>query len=142
MTPDNNKEFIQTKLSQIENAVMYSMGNNLGKLPNDVIHFLRIDDGGQIWFTGHKPRGWVRTYDQRFPVRLLFYRKGIDFYIETNGIASIANAEEILQNRDAIEQGGVLFKMTPSSLEYTETGKQHTAPGTNKITAGIYNWLM
>ena len=143
MTTDYNKEFIQNKLSRIENAVMYPMSNNVGKLPNDVIHFLRVDDCGQIWFTGHKPRGWVRTYDQQFPVRLLFYRKGIDFYIETSGTATIANAEEILQNRNNIGQGSVLFKMTPSLLEYTETGKQHSIPGLNKkLITGIYNWFL
>src|SRR5262245_43154155 len=100
MTTDTNKDFLQRKLVEIANAVMYPMSNNLGKLPNDVIRFLRIDEYGQIWFTGHKPRGWVRTYDQRFPVRLMFYRKGIDFYIETSGVATIANAEEILQYID------------------------------------------
>src|SRR5687767_2062883 len=142
MTTDNNKEFLQQKLSEIENAVMYPMSDNVGKLPNDVIHFLRIDDSGQIWFTGHKPRGWVRTYDQRFPVRLLFYRKGVDYYIETNGMATIANAEEVLQNRENVSKGAVLFKMTPSLLEYTETGRQHSAPGINKVAAGIYNWFM
>ncbi len=142
MTTDNNREFIQTKLGQIENAVMYSMNDTPGKLPNDVIHFLRIDDAGQIWFTGHKPRGWVRTYDQQFPVRLLFYRKGIGFYIETSGTATIANAEEILQNRNVMDQSCVLFKMTPSMLEYTETGKQHSIQGFSKITFGIYNWFM
>lgn len=142
MTTDTNREFIQDKLSQVENAVMYPMSDNIGKLPNDVIHFLRIDDCGQIWFTGHKPRGWVRTYDQQFPVKLLFYRKGVDFYIETSGVATIANPEEILQNRNDIGQSCVLFKMTPSLLEYTETGKPHGTPGLNKLTSGIYNWFM
>jgi len=142
MTTDNNKEFLQRKLSEIENAVMYPMNNDLGKLPNDVIHFLKIDDTGQIWFTGHKPRGWVRTYDQHFPVKLLFYRKGINYYIETNGIATIANAEEVLQHREDMNQGNVLFKMTPSLLELTEKGRQHAAPGLNKFTSTIYNWFM
>ncbi len=142
MTPDNNKEFIQEKLKQIESAVMYSMSNNVGKLPNDVIQFLRIDEQGQIWFKGHKPRGWVRTYDQHFPARLLFYRKGVDFYIETNGMATIANAEELLQNRADVEQGSVLFKMKPTVLEYTETGRPQVATGVNKIANGIYNWIL
>lgn len=142
MTPETNREFIQSKLSQVENAVMYPMSNDIGKLPNDVIHFLRVDEFGQIWFTGHKPRGWVRTYDQRFPVRLLFYRKGIDFYIETSGMATIANAEEILQNQNEVGSTSVLFKMIPSSLEYTTTGKQHSMQGLSRVTSNIYNWFM
>jgi hypothetical protein len=142
MTIDSNKEFIQNKLGQIESAVMYPMSSDVGKLPNDVIHFLKVDDYGQIWFAGHKPRGWVRTYDQRFPVRLLFYRKGIEFYIETSGVATIANAEEILQHRDLINDGAVLYKMTPTLLEYTQTRKPQPAAGTNKFSNIFYNWFM
>ena len=142
MTIDSNKEFIQNKLSQVESAMMYPMSSDLGKLPNDVIHFLKVDENGQIWFAGHKPRGWVRTYDQRFHARLLFYKKGIEFYIETSGVATIANAEEILQHRDLMDNNSVLYKMTPSMLEYTETRKQQSSNGSNKLAYGLYNWLM
>jgi general stress protein 26 len=125
---DNNRAFIENKLSEISSAVMYSESNNIAKLPNDVVMFVKMDDCGQLWFTGHKPRNWVRTYEQNFPAKLFFYRKGVDFYMETAGVASIVNKEE----KDEQEQdpaNSLLFKMTPSYIEYVEKGKQRPISG-------------
>lgn len=141
MTIDNNRLFIENRLNEISSAVMYSQSNNLGKLPNDIVTFYKMDDCGQLWFTGHKPKNWVRTYEQNFPARLFFYRKGVSFYIETNGIARIANKDELANSND-IKPGTLLFKMVPSLIEYIETGKQQSLPGIHNPLSQFYNWLM
>ncbi len=141
MIMDNNRVFIENKLNEISSAVMYSQSNNIAKLPNDVVMFVKLDDTGQIWFTGHKPRNWVRTYEQNFPVKLFFYRKGVGFYMETTGVASIVRKEE-KDDRDNNRSNSLLFKMTPSYIEYVETEKPRPLSGIYRPTSQFYNWLM
>jgi general stress protein 26 len=125
MTIDNNRIFIETRLNEISTAVMYSQSNNLGKLTNAIVEFYKMDDCGHLWFTGHRPKHRVKTYEHNFPARLFFFRKGIDFFIETSGVARIAKKDE-LTDSSGIKPDSLLFKMTPSSIEYTETGKQQS----------------
>lgn len=120
MTADINLQFIRTKLEHIKSAVMYSMSNHLSRLPNDVIMFLKADDTGELWFTAHKPRRWVRHCERSFPARLFFYRKGVEFYIDITGTASIAGKEELAELENEIGPGRLLLKMTVSLVEYTE----------------------
>jgi len=141
MTIDTNRLFLETRLNEISSAVMYSQSNNPEKLPNDIVMFYKMDDCGQLWFIGHKPRNWVRTYEQNFPARLFFYRKGVGFYIETSGVARIAKKEELVTSSD-IKPGTVLFKMIPSYIEYIETAKQHSLSGVSRPVSQLYNWLM
>lgn len=141
MIIDNNRVFIENKLNEISSAVMYSQSNNIAKLPNDVVMFVKMDDCGQLWFRGHKPRNWVRTYEQNFPAKLFFYRKGIDFYMETTGIASIVSKEEKADQQE-IRPNSLLYKMTPSYIEYIETGKRRSPSGLYRPTSQFYNWLM
>lgn len=140
MTIDNNRVFIENKLNEIGSAVMYSQSNSVSRLPNDVVNFVRLDDCGQLWFTGHKPRNWVRTYEQSFPARLFFYRKGVEFYVETTGTARIVNGEERSPAEDP-HPGSVLYKMSLSNIEYVETGKKHE-DGHQHPASQFYHWLL
>ena len=140
MTIDNNRAFIESKLTEIGSAVMYCQSNNVAKLPNDVVRFIKLDDCGQLWFTGHKPRNWIRTYEQNFPARLFFYRKGIEFYMETTGTASIVSKAETID--EDIHPGSLLYKMKLHHIEYVETGKRKTFPGIHRPSSQFYNWLM
>jgi hypothetical protein len=127
MMIDYNLQFIEKKLSEAKTAVMHIDGNNVVKLPNDVVTFLKVDETGKLWFAAHRPRCGLRVYEQSFPLRLFFYRKGIGFYIETSGIATIAGMDDSASVDDQLE-GGYLIKMTPQFVEYTEIGrKQYTS---------------
>jgi hypothetical protein len=141
MTIDNNRVFIENKLNEISSAVMYSESNNIAKLPNDVVMFIKLDDCGQLWFKGHKPRNWIRTYEQNFPAKLFFYRKGVDYYMETTGTATIVSKEE-KTDLGNIGSNSLLFKMTPSFIEYVETGKRRPLSEIYRSGSQFYNWLM
>src|SRR6185295_17735469 len=110
MTTDTNLEFIRKKLDKIGMAIMYTMNNDVVKLPNDIVQYLKIDDIGQLWLTAHKPRYWVKNYEQCFPVRLFFYRKGVDFYIEMNGIAIVEGKEDLIAGENEISPGSILLR--------------------------------
>jgi hypothetical protein len=128
MTNDYNLQFIEKKLEEAKTAVMYIGGDNVVKLPNDVVTFIKVDAEGKLWLTAHKPRCWLRMYEQSFPIRLFFYRKGIGFYVETEGIATIAGLEDVNEVKDELSDEMFLVKMKPHVVEYTETGRKYLFP--------------
>lgn len=125
MTGINHLPFLQKKLGQVKNAVMYNMNNEIVKLPNDVVQFVRMDNEGLLWFSIRRPKYWVTLYDTCFPVRLCFYQKGLDYYIEASGVAIMADMDETKRHQHEIAPGCLLMKMTPISVEYSENPKKN-----------------
>lgn len=134
--------FIKNKIQQIKSAVMYSMNNNAPGLPNDIIEFESVDDDGLLWFSAHVPRHWVKAYELHFPAKLIFYRKGIDYYVEITGTAVVVNKEDAaIHSANNNQYGGkVLLKMVPYYIEYTETGKREA--GFKKLKGQVYDMFM
>jgi len=128
MMIDYNLQFIEKKLSEIRTAVMHIDGNNVVKLPNDVVSFLKMDESGKLWFAAHKPRCRLRTYEQTFPVHFSFYRKGIPFFVEVSGTAVIGGIDDVSSISESLTNGAYLVKVTPHTLEYTDTGKNQSSP--------------
>src|SRR6476469_3345757 len=93
MANDLNLQFIREKVYQLRSAIMYSMSNELVKIPNNVVTALRIDEEGQLWFLSKRPAQFVSECEQDFPARLHFYRKGTNFFVEVSGKATIVNHE-------------------------------------------------
>ena len=86
-TRDTNFHFIKERIYRLHNAIMYSMSNELIKIPNNIIAVLRIDESGHLWFRCNVPAQYVHQYEEHFPVRLHFFRKGFDYFVEVSGSA-------------------------------------------------------
>ena len=135
MENDYKLMFIKNKLQQIKSAVMYSANSNITRLPNDIVEFETIDEDGLLWFTAHVPRHWEKAYELHFPLKLIFYKKGIEYYVEINGTAVVVNKQDAMYG-DA--QGGkLLLKMVPYYMEYTDTGKKE--PGLKKLKSQLHD---
>ena len=136
MTTDTNFRFISEKISQLRSAVMYSMSNSLVKLPNDIVTSVKVDEEGQLWFLSHSPSYYIKECEQVFPVRLHFFRKGYDFFVEVSGKATI------VENISSDTQNSVLIRMTMSNIEYTEP---HTLKEKTKLqlmAEKSYKWML
>lgn len=141
MSIDYNLQFIEKKLNEARTAVMYIDGNNVVKLPNDIITFIKVDEAGKLWFTAHKPRCLLMEYEQSFPLRLFFYRKGIGFYIETSGVAMIAGRDDATEIKEELNENNYLIKMTPHLVEYTEIGRKQIFPGLVNWWSTFSKWI-
>lgn len=143
MTTDMNLQFIRTKINQLRTAVMYSMSNSILRLPNGIISAIKVDDEGQLWFISRGPVAGVKEYEQSFPARLCFYRKGYDFHVEVSGKATVVNNQ--YTGVDTEEAGGekvLLIKMSMLNIEYTEP---HTRRPKNKVESWLensYKWFL
>lgn len=138
MENDYKLMFIKNKLQQIKSAVMYSANSNVTRLPNDIVEFETIDEDGLLWFTAHVPKQWIKGYELHFPAKLIFYRKGVEYYVEINGTAVVVNKQDAMYG-DA-HGGKLLLKMVPYYMEYTETGKKE--PGFKKLKSQIHDIFM
>jgi len=140
MENDYKLMFIKNKLQQIKSAVMYATNSNIVRLPNDIVEFESVDDDGLLWFSAHIPRHWVKAYELHFPAKLIFYRKGVDYYVEITGTAVVVNKQDVMYGTNNIEGGKLLLKMVPYYIEYTETGKR--GAGFKKLKSQVYDVFM
>jgi len=140
MENDYKLMFIKNKLQQIKSAVMYSTNSNTTRLPNDIVEFESVDDDGLLWFSAHIPRHWVKAYELHFPAKLIFYRKGIDYYVEITGTAVVVNKQDVIHGTDNMYNGKLLLKMVPYYIEYTETGKREA--GFKKLKGQVYDMFL
>lgn len=145
MTSDFNFEFIAGKIATLRTAVMYSMSNSLVKLPNDIVTSLKVDEDGQLWFLSHLPSQPLSECEQVFPVRLHFFRKGYDFFVEVSGKATIMNnsfSDNSFNSSDVNNKKYVLIKMTMSNIEYTEPHTNKNKTKVEQLAGKCYQWML
>jgi hypothetical protein len=139
MVTDSNFRFISEKIAQLRTAVMYSMSNNLVKLPNDIVHYVNIDGDGQLWFLSHLPPQQLSECEKTFPARLHFFRKGYDFFVEVSGKATIVSD---IHADDSMEKNAVLIKMTLQNIEYREPHAKREKTKMQLLVEKSYRWML
>ena len=140
MENDYKLMFIKNKLEQIKSAVMYPTNGNVVRLPNDIIEFESVDDDGLLWFSANAPRNWEKAYELHFPTKLIFYRKGCEYYVEITGTAVVVNKQDVMFGTNHMYGGKLLLKMVPYYIEYTETGRRDA--GFKKLKTQMYDVFM
>ena len=55
MCQNREFKFIREKVYGLHSAVMYSMSNELIKIPNNIITAVKVDEEGQLWFISKRP---------------------------------------------------------------------------------------
>lgn len=136
--------FIREKIYQIRSALMYSLSNELVKMPNNIVTILRMDEDGQLWFLCRRPQYAIDQVEQSFPARLVFYRKGISFFLEVSGKATIVNDENGFiprQEADFNTEKPVLVRMNMKNLEYTGFEEKKRKTRFDGWMENSYKWL-
>ena len=145
MAADTNLCFIREKIYKIRSAIMYTMSNELVKLPNNVVTAVRVDDEGQLWFLSKRPMQFVSECEQVFPARLKFYRKGISYAIEVSGKATIMHHEGYPEmnadHSNALEEKEVLIKMNMANVEYVDHGERKKSR-LDTLLEMSYRWVL
>jgi general stress protein 26 len=119
---------------------MYSMSNELVRLPNDIVTYVNIDDEGQLWFLSHLPQQLVSECEREFPARLHFFRKGYDYFIEVSGKATIVS--DICSDGEKNESNAVLIKMTMRNVEYIEPHAKRDKSKMQLLVEKSYKWML
>ena len=145
-TTDPNLHFIREKIYQVRSAIMYSMSNDLVKLPNNIVTAIKVDDEGQLWFVSKRPLQRIDQCEQSFPARLHFYRKGSSFFVVVSGKATIVDNDNTMVHEttttDYNNEKSVLLKMNMRDIEYIEPDAKKEKNKVELFLENSYKWLL
>jgi general stress protein 26 len=148
MGTNTNLQFISEKINQLRNAIMYVDGSGPVKLENDIVTAIRVDDEGQLWFLTNYPSQHVEECEQNFPARLLFYKKGVNFFMRVSGKATIINDSCSDNHADSDNNDRsqklkkVLMKLTMINIEYTASPAKKTKNKMEIVLENWYSWFL
>ena len=145
MKMDNTLSVIRQKIEDLPNVVMYSMNQHGFKLPSDIINFVSLDEDGQLWFISYFPAQLLAQCDNVFPVRLHFFKRGNDAFMEISGKATIMSnisQPDLFAPEDAETKKSVLIKMTMNNVEYTEPLVKAGKSKLRLMMEQSYRWIV
>jgi len=120
--------FLQEKIQEIGSAIFFNLSDSVLKLPTSLVSTLKVDDYGYVWFLVQKPKQSLTEFDKEFPVRMDFFKKGKDYFLQVMGKGwMVTDPEEIYTEttlpeevRQAALNDMVLVKVKISKAEYYE----------------------
>ena len=93
---DNRQAFLQEKIKTLASAIFFNQSDAVLKLPTSIVRILHIDEYGYIWFYIQKPAQQLTEFEKEFPVKLDFFRKGLDYSLQVIGNGYMVNDPEEL----------------------------------------------
>jgi hypothetical protein len=128
--------FLQEKIQETRSAIFFNLSDSVLKFPTTIVNTLTVDDYGFVWFLIQKPKQNIKEFEAGFPVRLDYYRKGTNYFLQVMGKAwAVSDPEEMNMLETMLEEINgkpmdetVLVKVKMLRAEYHETPsatKQH-----------------
>ncbi len=88
--------FLQDKIQQIGSAIFFNLSDSVSKLPTSIVNTVKVDDYGYVWFFVKKPNSQLKEFETEFPVRLDYFKKGSDCFLQVTGKGwSVTDPEEL-----------------------------------------------
>lgn len=140
---------LREKILDLKHALFFSQNTSLLRMATTIVTISKIDELGQMWFFLPRPQQVLQEFDREFPVRLEFFKKGLQFFIHISGKAFIVtDPEEInsLVHDDIREQTAdhlVLIKVRMLKADYFETpaGVTGMAKWWRDLRSQFLGWL-
>ncbi len=128
---DTNQQlnFLQERIEEIGSALFYNLSDAVLKLPTSVVTSLKVDDYGFVWFCVNKPPQHLTEFEQEFPVKLDFYKKGAGYFLQVMGKGFVVNDPEEMNSfvtlpeeiKKLANNTVALVKVKIQKAEYYET---------------------
>lgn len=120
--------FLQEKIQEIGSAIFFNLSDSVLKLPTSIVTTLKVDEYGFVWFLMQKPRQQLKEFEQEFPVKMDFFRKGSSCFLQVNGKGWVVTDPEEMNTLELDEipslvtsSDTVLVKVKIMKAEYYET---------------------
>src|SRR6266498_5649279 len=102
---DTRQLFLQEKIKNLGSAIFFNQSDAVLKLPTSIVRIIHVDDYGYIWFFVQRPQQRLTEFEKEFPVKLDFFRKGLDYSLQVIGNGYIVNdPEELLMITTSISE--------------------------------------
>ena len=128
-TQNQQLNFLQDKIHQIGSAIFFNQSDSVLKLPTSIVSTVKVDDYGYVWFFVKKPNQQIQEFENEFPARMDFFKKGVDYFLQVSGKGwVVSDPEEVYSffelHKDlnvSVLDGAVLVKVKMLRAEYFET---------------------
>lgn len=150
MQANQQLNFLQEKIQEIGSAIFFNLSDSVLKFPTSIVSTLKVDDYGFVWFYVQKPKQQLREFEMEFPVRLDFFRKGKNCFLQVMGKAWVVADPEEMNTLDILpeevkqktEEGMVLVKVKMMKADYheTPTPSNNTSWWQNAVST-VYAWF-
>ena len=133
MATNQQLNFLQDKIQEIGSAIFFNLSDSVLKLPTSLVTTLKVDDYGFVWFFVQKPKQNLNEFDNGFPVRLDFFRKGKSSFIKVIGKGWVVTDPEEMNSFVTLPEEAkqlamnemVLVKVKMTRAEYFEPASTH-----------------
>ena len=121
--------FLQEKIKEINSAIFFNLSDSVLKLPTSLVNTLKVDDFGYVWMFFKKPKQHLKEFENGFPVRLDYFKKGSSSFLQIMGKAwVVTDPEEVNDFKNLNEtfdfsvlEDSVLVKVKMLKAEFYET---------------------
>jgi hypothetical protein len=121
ITKNENLEFILNKVKEIGYAMFKADIPSELQIPNNIITTLKTEAEGTIWFFTSSNKHYADYMDKHFNATLDYYKKGSDYRLHIDGMASIIETEaNAPAGIDGLFNNMMLIKFTIVQAEYFE----------------------
>jgi hypothetical protein len=149
MATNQQLNFLQEKIREISSALFFNLSESVLKLPTSIVSTLKVDDYGFVWFFVQKPQQSVREFENEFPVRLDFFRKGSGCFLQVNGKGWVVTDPEELNSFVTLPEDAkklamnemVLVKVKIMRAEYYETRTSHQHSWWQNVVNSVTAWF-
>jgi hypothetical protein len=135
---DTVQVFLREKIKNLGSAIFFNQSDAVLKLPTSIVRIINVDEYGYIWFFMQKPPQQLNEFEKEFPVKVDFFRKGLDYSLQVIGNGYIVNdPEEIFVITTNIDE---VKKFNPNEMVLIKV-KMTRADYFDNITGSKASWL-
>lgn len=139
-------DFLRDRIQNIGSAIFFNLSDSLLKIPTTLISNLNVDTEGNVWFWARRPNRNVQELETDFPVRLDFFKKGADYFLQVSGKGFVVSNEAICQTVAATlgqpeADDAILVRVKMLKAEYFETATKPTTSWWQNTVQAVSNWF-
>ena len=149
MDANHQLNFLQERIEEIGSAIFYNLSEAVLKLPTSVVSTLKTDEYGFVWFFVQKPTQRLTEFEQEFPVKLDFYKKGKGYFLQVTGKGFVVTDPEEMnmlvdlpeEKKKLANSKYALVKVKIQKAEYYETASSTNASWWQQTWSTIATWF-
>ena len=149
MDANQQINFLQERIEEIGSAIFYNESEAVLKLPTSIVSTIKVDDFGFVWFFVQKPKQQLSEFEQEFPVKLDFYKKGLGYFLQVMGKGFVVTDPEEMnsfvdlpEEHKKLASGTMaLVKVKIQEAKYYETRSAHKMSWWQNAWTTISAWF-